>query len=74
MMFVIKEKIATSNEKTVFWKHFVVFYEHVENNLMVGEVDYGLENHCSRERTHRATDKVTMNLEVSERQQQLMTN
>ena len=57
MMFVINEKIATSNEKTVFWKDFVVFYEHVENNLMVDEVDYGLENHCSRERTHQATDK-----------------
>ena len=57
MIYVINEKIATSNEKTVLWKYFVVFYEHVENNLMVGEVDYGLENPCSRERTHQATDK-----------------
>ena len=24
---------------------------------MVGEVYYGVENHCSRERTHQATDK-----------------
>ena len=34
-----------------------MFYDNVENNLSVGEVDYGLENHCSRERTHQATDK-----------------
>ena len=75
MMFVINEKIATSNEETVFWKYFVVFYEHVENNLVVGEVDYGLEKHCSRERTHQATlTKMTMKLEISERQRQLMTN
>ena len=57
MMSVINEKNATSNEKTVFWKFFVVFYEHVENNLLVNEVESGLEKHCSRERTHQATDK-----------------
>ena len=36
----------------------MLFFERVENNLTVGEVGYGLKkNHCSRERTHQATDK-----------------
>ena len=29
----------------------------MENNLIVSELKYGLENHCSRERTHHAADK-----------------
>ena len=55
--FGIIVKTITSNERTVFWNSFVVLSEHVENNLMVSEVDYGLEKHCSRERLHQKTDK-----------------
>ena len=49
-------KIITSNETTVFWKYFV-FCQLVENNCMVSEMDYGLEKHCSRERTQQTTGK-----------------
>ena len=49
-------KTITSNETTVFWKYFVLC-QLVENNCMVSEMNYGPEKHCSRERTHQATDK-----------------
>ena len=52
MKFVIIEKTTTSNEKS-FWKSLVVLCEHVENNFMVSELNCGMENHCSRERTQR---------------------
>ena len=63
----------TSNETTVFWNYFVVLCEHVEN-LFVSELDYGLENHCSRERTQQTTGKHDCENGFSERQRQLMTN
>ena len=49
-------KTITSNKTTVFWKYFVLC-QLVENNCMVSEMDYGLEKHCSRERTHQTTGK-----------------
>ena len=49
-------KTITSNETAVFWKYFVLF-QLVENNCMVSEMDYGLEKHCSRERTQQTTGK-----------------
>ena len=49
-------KTITSNETTVFWKYFVLC-QLVENNCMVSEMDYGLEKHCSRERTQQTTGK-----------------
>ena len=57
MKLVIIGKAITSNEETVLWKSFVVLCEHVENDLMVNELEYGLENYCSRERTQQTTDK-----------------
>ena len=47
---------TTSNETTVFWKSFVELCESMEKNLIVSELDYGLENHCSRETTQQTTD------------------
>ena len=49
-------KTITSNKTTVFWKYFVLC-QLVENNCMVREMDYGLEKHCSRERTQQTTGK-----------------
>ena len=49
-------KTITSNKTTVFWKYFVLC-QLVDNNCMVGEMDYGLEKHCSRERTQQTTGK-----------------
>ena len=49
-------KTITSNETTVFWKYFVLC-QLVENNCMVSDMDYGLEKHCSRERTQQTTGK-----------------
>ena len=49
-------KTITSNETTVFWKYFVL-WQLVENNCMVSEMDYGLEKHCSREKTQQTTGK-----------------
>ena len=46
----------TSNAKN-FQKYLSVLCEHVKNKLMVNELDYELENHCSRERTQQTTDK-----------------
>ena len=54
--FVIIGKTMTSNVKTVFG-NFVVLCESVENNHMVNELDYGLENHRNRERTRQTTGK-----------------
>ena len=54
--FGIIGKTITSNETTVFWKYFVLC-QLVDNNCMVGEMDYGLEKHCSRERTQQTTGK-----------------
>ena len=48
--FGIIVKTITSNKTTVFWKYFVLC-QLVDNNCMVREMDYGLEKHCSRERT-----------------------
>ena len=45
-------KTITSNKTTVFWKYFVLC-QLVDNNCMVREMDYGLEKHCSRERTQQ---------------------
>ena len=74
MKFAIIGKIETSNEKIDLWKYFVVFYEHVENNLTVGEVDYGLKNIAAEKEHIKQLTKMTMNLEILERQRQLMTN
>ena len=49
-------KTITSNKTTVFWKYFVLC-QLVDNNCMVREMDYGLEKHCSRERTQQTTGK-----------------
>ena len=49
-------KTITSNETTVFWKYFVLC-QLVKNNCRVSEMDYGLEKHCSRERTQQTTGK-----------------
>ena len=54
--FGIIGKTITSNETTVFWKYFVLC-QLVDNNCMVREIDYGLEKHCSRERTQQTTGK-----------------
>ena len=48
--FVIIRKANTSIEKTVYGINLNVLCEHMENNLKVNELDYGLENYCSRER------------------------
>ena len=49
-------KTITSNETTVFWKYFVL-WQIVENKLFLSEQEYGLEKHCSRERTQQTTGK-----------------
>ena len=54
--FGIIGKTITSNKTTVFWKYFVLC-QLVDNNCMVKEMDYGLEKHCSRERTQQTTGK-----------------
>ena len=52
-------KTMTSNEETVFWKPLVVVCELLKKNLLVRdlELDYGLENHCRREKTPQTTGK-----------------
>ena len=57
MKFVIIGKTITSNERTVFWKSFVVLCELVGNNLMINELEFGLGFHCSRERTQQRTNE-----------------
>ena len=47
MKLVITGKTMTPNGKKVLWKYSVVLCESVENNPMVIELEYGLENHCS---------------------------
>ena len=54
----------TPNGKTVLWKYFVRLCEHVENNLFVNELEYGLGLHCSREHNKQPTN-MTLNLEIS---------
>ena len=49
MKFGIIGKTMTSNEKTWFWKYFVVIYGHVESNIMISEQEYGPDFHCSRD-------------------------
>ena len=49
-------KTITLNKTTVFWKYFVLC-QLVDNNCMVREMDYGMEKHCSRERTQQTTGK-----------------
>ena len=56
MKFGIFGKTMTWYEKTLFRKVLVVLCESVENNLMASELDYELENHCSRGRTEQKTD------------------
>ena len=43
---------------------YSVLCESVENNPMVNELEYGLENHCSIERTQQTTDKHDNKTEV----------
>ena len=50
--------------KQFFWKPLVVLCEHVGNNLMVSKLDYGLEKHCSRDRTRQITDKLDYQTKV----------
>ena len=61
--FGIIGKTITSNETTVFWKYFVLC-QLVENNCMVSEMDYGLEKHCSRERTQQTTGNYDYGTEI----------
>ena len=56
-------KTITSNETTVFWKYFVL-WQIVENKLFLSEKEYGLEKHCSRERTQQTTGKHDYETEV----------
>ena len=56
-------KTITSNETTVFWKYFVL-WQYVENKLFLSEQEYGLEKHCSRERTQQTTGKHDYETEV----------
>ena len=55
MKFVIIKKTMTSNEKTVLWKSLVVVWEFLKNNFLVSELDFGLENYCSRDGTQQTT-------------------
>ena len=52
--FVVIGKTITSIEKTVHG-NLNVLCGHVKNNLMVNELDYGLENQCTRERLQQTT-------------------
>ena len=56
-------KTITSNETTVFWKYSVLC-QLVGNNCMVKEMDYGLEKHCSKERTQQTNGKHDYETEV----------
>ena len=64
MKFVITGKTVTPKGKKVLRNFSVVLCESVENNPMVNELVYGLENHCSIERTQQRTDKHENKLEV----------
>ena len=55
MKIGIIRKPMTSNERTFLWKHFAALCEYLKINFMVSELDYGLENRCSRKRTPRTT-------------------
>ena len=46
-------KTMTSNGKTVLRNIFVVLCESVENNFIANEVEFGLEFHCSKDRTQQ---------------------
>ena len=54
MEFVIFGKTITSNEKIVLGNLWV-FYESVENNLIVSELDFGIEKQCRRRRRMQQT-------------------
>ena len=56
-------KTMISNETTVFWKYFVLC-QLVDNNCMVSELEYGLEKHCSRERTQQTTGNYDYGTEI----------
>ena len=50
-------EILDSKLEAVVYKTLVVLSEYVENNLMVRELDFCLENYYSREKTRQTTDK-----------------
>ena len=64
MKLVITGKTMTPKGKKDLWKYFVVLCESAENNPMVNELEYGLENHCSIKRTQQTTDKHDNKTEV----------
>ena len=64
MKLVITGKTMTPKGKKVLWNYSVVLCESVENNPMVNELEYGLESHCSIERTQQTTDKHDNKTEV----------
>ena len=74
MKFVLTGKCMTSNEKTAFWESLVVLVNLRKNHLMVSKLDYGLCIYCSGERAPKRLTMLTMTLELSERQRQLMAN
>ena len=72
--YLIIRKTMTSNVKTVLWKYFVALCEHVGNNFIVNELDYGLEKFAAGKEHSKLPINMTLILETSERQRQLMTN
>ena len=74
MKFVITGKTVTPKGKKVLRNFSVVLCESVENNPMVNELVYGLENHCSIERTQQRTDKHENKLEVFRKRTTKMAN
>ena len=74
MKLVIIVKTLTPNEKTCFWKSLVVFYEHVENNRSVNELEYGLEFIAEGKEHNKQPTNMALSLEISERQRRSMAN
>ena len=50
--------------KKSFRKNLIVLCEHVENKLLVNELEYGLENYYSREKIQQAPDQDDYETEV----------
>ena len=66
-------KTITSIEITIYG-NLNVLCEHMENNLMVNELDYGLENHCNRERLQQTTGEHDYEAGDIRKTTKLMTN
>ena len=75
MNFVIIGKTITSNEKTVVWKNVLLWYVNLwKTTLWSANWIMGWKSFAVVEEHSKQLTKMTMELDLSEKQRQLMTN